>query len=136
MAAILSNLGEETVVTVVDGLEVHFWSLEPFRTGAFWSDTFDGEPIMTNQWDPFTYWFDGVSYHASWRPWAHECHALQVDADAHDFAGKGYLIDYTFRSCGVSAGPPLTPRTPPTAAPEPSLGLLVLLALIAFWRHR
>jgi hypothetical protein len=93
-APIFSNLGESVVVDDPP-TTIEFWSREPFRYAAFWAETFDGQPIMSNQWDPFESSIDGVFYRVRWTPWAHEDKAIQVDADSHDFAGIGRLIDYT-----------------------------------------
>lgn len=126
-APIYSNLGHDLIVdTPPESIE--FWSEEPFRVGAFSADVFDGLPIMSHPWQPFELWHDGQYFRAKWTPWAYECKAVQVDADSHDFAGIGRLIDYTAQPCfPTSEEEGGGSDDDGSTVPEP--GLLVLLAL-------
>ena len=141
-APILSNMGGETIVA--DPPEtLEFWSLEPFRVGAFWDLTFNGFPIMGNPFNPFIEWSDVAYYRARWTVPSSECRAIQVDADSQDFPGIGFLIDYTGQPCAPESVPQLfaqppsiTPFVEPDEVllPEPSAVTMVGTGLL--WLRR
>ena len=144
-APIFTTLGPDLVQPGWYGdFPVGFWSVEPFRYGAFYSPIAIPEPTLDNPFQPFTLYTDGTWFVVTGSISSPQCGRIQIDADSWDF-GIGRLFVWPANCVTGGPGPevpggqtPFQPpgEPPPASIPEPAMWLLVGLGLARWCRTR